>query len=282
MTKVSLTVDLEDPTGEYEANGRYVEMTDKILELCEKSKRQATFFVVGRMAEEASDLIKRIAEQGHEIAYHSHKHDVLIKETVRNFTTHTREDKDKLEQIIGKAVVGYRAPCFSITPHTRWVTDHLRELGFAYSSSVMPTSLSRFGYPDAPNTPFTWPSGLVELPLPMANFLGAPVPYSGGVYLYLLPSFVTEFFVHRSKPNEVIWTYTHPYDFDITEKFKRLEGASFLTSLILWYARGFAEKKILKLLLAHETAPCLAEVVRYLLVAQKEFTEKKLPSLLLK
>jgi len=80
VTSVTLTIDLEDPTGAYAADGRYVAMTYKLLDFCDEMHRRATFFAVGRVAEAAPELIKAIAARRHEIAYHTHGHVPLTQE----------------------------------------------------------------------------------------------------------------------------------------------------------------------------------------------------------
>jgi polysaccharide deacetylase family protein (PEP-CTERM system associated) len=257
---ITFTIDLEDPTDEYAAYGRHVVMTWKILDLCGEKNTKATFFVIGKVAETAPDLIKAIAAQGHEVAYHSHAHVPLTEENPERFRRESREDKDKLEQLAGKPVIGFRAPRFSLTPKSAWALDILKELGFRYSSSIMPTNISMFGFPDAKPTPFKWPNGLIELPLPVANVGPWRVPYLGGIYLYALPFFLVKHWAKQDSTN-VLWTYTHPYDFDREEKFKKMPDASLGVSAILWIARLVAERKIQKVL-ELGTAPPLAE--RYL------------------
>ena len=51
----------------------------------------------------------------------------------------------------------------------RWAVDVLGDLGFSYSSSVLPTRHPLFGDPGAPAVPFRWPNGLVELPCPVVR-----------------------------------------------------------------------------------------------------------------
>ena len=237
---VSFTVDLEDPTDHYDPNGRYVAMTRHILAICTAIKRRATFFIIGHLAEAAPQLIKDIAARGHEIAYHTHAHLPLTQEDPLRFKRESRTDKDKIEQLIGKAVNGFRAPQFSLTPKSLWVIDILGELGFRYSSSIMPTKIARHGYPGAPQVPFKWPNGLIELPLPITPM---GIPYLGGIYLYAMPSFLTQRWIKKADKRQVLWTYTHPYDFDRKEKFTPMAHTPLWMSHVLFQARRMAEKK---------------------------------------
>jgi len=255
---ITLTIDLEDPTGRYEPDGRYTVMARRILDLCAEFKCRATFFVIGRVAEAAPQLIKDIATRGHEIAYHSHAHVPLTEEDPMRFRLESGEDKDRLEELAGKSVTGFRAPRFSLVPQSTWALGVLREVGFLYSSSIMPTGISLYGFAKAPRTPFRWPNGLVELPLPVTQT--TRMPYLGGIYLYALPSFLARRTAMKADVKEVLWTYAHPYDFDREEKFAPMPDTPLWISYILWNARRKAEDKIRKVL-ALGTAPPLGERV---------------------
>ena len=216
---ITLTIDLEDPTERYAPDGRYVAMSYRILEMCERMRRRATFFVVGRVAEGVPRLIHDIAAGGHEIAFHSHAHVPLTEENPEHFRRETRDDKDKLEQLYGKIVTGFRAPRFSLTPKSLWALDILGDLGFRYSSSIMPTNISLFGFSPAPTTPFEWPNSMIEFPLPVAPFGPMRMPYLGGIYLYSMPFWLVKYWARNADTDDILWTYTHPYDFDREEKF---------------------------------------------------------------
>jgi polysaccharide deacetylase family protein (PEP-CTERM system associated) len=248
VMKITFTIDLEDPSERYAPDGRYVAMTRRILDLCETMDRKATFFTIGRVAEAAPQLVRDIAAKGHEIAYHSHNHVSLTQEEPARFRLQSREDKDRLEQLSGKKVIGFRAPRFSLTPQSLWTLDVLAELGFRYSSSVMPTEVSLFGFPEVPTVPFAWPNGIIEFPLPVAKIGKYRMPYLGGIYLYSMPFFAARRFMAAADPKEVLWTYTHPYDFDSTECFTRMSHTPLWISLTLWLARRGAAKKIRRVL----------------------------------
>jgi polysaccharide deacetylase family protein (PEP-CTERM system associated) len=241
---VTFTIDLEDPSEIYAPNGRYVTLTHHILELCDRLACKATFFTIGRVAEAAPKLITTISEKGHEIAYHSHNHVSLTKDLPETFRAQSAQDKDKFEQLTGKALIGFRAPRFSLTPKSIWALDALKDLGFLYSSSIMPTDISLFGFPSASAQPFKWPNGLLEFPLPVATVGKYKIPYLGGIYLYTMPLFIVRQILTRAASDEVLWTYTHPYDFDKDEEFRKLANTPLWVSLVLWRARRKAAAKV--------------------------------------
>ena len=256
---ITFTIDLEDPTERYAPEGRYVVMTRRILDMCDALGRKATFFTIGRIAQSAPALVCDIASRGHEIAYHSHNHVSLTKEDPARFKRETAEDKDRLEQLTGQKLVGFRAPRFSLTPQSAWALDVLAELNFLYSSSIMPTDVSLFGFPDVPRTPFEWPSGLIEFPLPVAVMGKYRIPYLGGVYLYTMPFPILRTFLAKSGAQEALWTYTHPYDFDLGEKFSKMPNTPLWVSTVLWLSRRNAAKKIQRLLEFSGDAPPLRD-----------------------
>jgi len=245
---ITFTIDLEDPTERYVPDGRYVAMTRRILDLCDELNRKATFFTVGRVAEVVPQLVKDIAAKGHEIAYHSHAHISLTKEDPARFRRETADDKDRMQQLTGQSVIGFRAPRFSLTPQTTWALDILAESGFRYSSSIMPTDMSLFGFPDASREAFDWPQGLREFPLPVAQLGKYRLPYLGGIYLTSTPFFLIRHWANKASCGEVLWTYTHPYDFDRDEKFAAMPGAPLWVSVVLWLARQRAAGKIRRVL----------------------------------
>ena len=84
--------------------------------------------------------------------------------------------KHFLEDLTGQEIIGYRAPVFSLTNQTIWTLDILNELGFVYSSSVLPASNPLNGFPNTPKTPFYWANGLLEIPVPVAQIGPFTIP----------------------------------------------------------------------------------------------------------
>jgi polysaccharide deacetylase family protein (PEP-CTERM system associated) len=115
---------------------------------------KATFFVVGWIAERFPNLIREISGQGHEVACHSYDHQVIFNRTPNQFREDIRRSKKTLEDIIGEAVIGYRAPSYSITRKSLWAFEILIEEGFRYDSSIFPIHHDVYGLFDAPRFPF--------------------------------------------------------------------------------------------------------------------------------
>lgn len=181
---------------------------------------QATFFVVGQIAEHNPDLIRAIADAGHEVASHSWDHQRVHHFTPATFRNDIRRSKDALEQVTGSAVLGFRAPTFSIVRETLWAIDVLADLGMRYDSSIYPVRHDRYGIPEAPRWPFLArgeSSALLELPPVTWRMLRVNLPVGGGGYFRLFPLAVMHRglaqTLHQGQP-AVAMLYFHPWEFD--------------------------------------------------------------------
>lgn len=238
------TLDLEDhrPSDVYEK--RYPSVTRAILDFLDERNISATVFVLGQLAADEPDLIREIGNRGHEIAFHSFAHVPLTQESPERFRSETAEHKKRLEDLVGQSVIGFRAPIFSLTPASNWAVDVISELGFGYSSSVLPAKNPLYGFPGAPALPFRWPNGLLEFPVPLARIGPFAIPFLGGIYLRYLPSWLVQYFLKSGAGQQCYWSYCHPYDFDHEEAYFRIPGTSAIVSILLWFNRKSAFKKI--------------------------------------
>lgn len=257
MAAVTFTLDVEDYAGPLDAP-RAPKITREVVAFLAERGVRGTFFVVGELAEEHPDLVRDIAAAGHEIGLHAYRHDPLpvIGETA--FRDDTIRGKALLEELSGAAVVGFRAPQFSLVASSTWATDVLADLGFRYSSSVLPARSPLYGFPGQPRVPYRWPSGIVELPCPVVSYGPFPNPYLGGIYFRVLPWWAIRHGLRQALPEEALWTYCHPYDFDPAEPFRRRPGLGLAKSRLLWVNRAQMYERIAHLL-AGGAAPPLAE-----------------------
>jgi polysaccharide deacetylase family protein (PEP-CTERM system associated) len=195
---------------------RVVQNTRRILRLLEQRKTHATFFILGWIAEKYPSLIEEIASEGHEIASHGYGHELIYKLTPESFYADIHRSKEILESITSTSVLGYRAPSFSITPESEWALDVLKSLGFAYDSSIFPTSFhNRYGFNGVSSLPFRLANELLEIPLSTYRFLGANFPLAGGGYFRLFPySYFQCFFRRLNKQGKPIVFYLHPWELD--------------------------------------------------------------------
>ena len=260
---LTYTLDLENHRAGGAGPHRYQDNARRILDFLLARGVHATIFVVGSIVPDCAGLLRDAHAAGHELALHSYAHTPLVDEDAASFSRRLGDARKRLQDISGAAVVGFRAPVFSLTPASRWVADALVALGFEYSSSVVPGVHPLYGYPQAPATPFRWPGGLVELPVPVVSVGPLTLPFLGGIYLRYLPAALVARWRLRLAPDILPWSYIHPYDVDTGESYFRFPGTSALMSWLLWRNRHFTLDKIDRLLVASAgiAAPPLARLV---------------------
>jgi polysaccharide deacetylase family protein (PEP-CTERM system associated) len=190
--------------------------TDRLLQLLADAGVGATFFMLGWVAERHPDLVRRIVAAGHELASHGHGHRRADAQGPHGFRLDVRRSKALLEDIGGVAVVGYRAPTFSVGQHSAWAHAVLAEEGFRYSSSVYPVAHDLYGVPAAPRRPFCPIPGFVELPLTTVRGFGRNFPGAGGGYFRLLPYSVSRSALRRARRElgTPCIFYMHPWEID--------------------------------------------------------------------
>ena len=112
--------------------------TSEILDLLGEFDLQATFFILGWVAEQYPSVVRMIADAGHEIGTHSFWHRKVYEMTPDDFFEDLVDSIDVLEQFEGVKVYGFRAPSFSITPGTEWAFDVIAKAGLDCPKVAMP------------------------------------------------------------------------------------------------------------------------------------------------
>ena len=224
----ALTIDVEDyfqvsafaphiPRGDWERMPCRVERNvDVILGLLDASGAKATFFTLGWVAERYPQVVRRIAEGGHELASHGYGHQRASDLTPEEFREDITRAKRLLEEISGQPVKGYRAPSFSVGKSNPWAFDCIRESGYTYSSSVYPIRHDHYGMPDAPRFPYQPIPGLIEVPVTTNQFFQTNVPTGGGGYFRLMPYAMSRWLIGRVNriDGKPAMFYFHPWEID--------------------------------------------------------------------
>lgn len=198
---------------------RVVPNTHRLLRLLDEQQVQATFFVLGWVAERHPELVRQIGAGGHEIGCHSYWHRLVYDMGPDEFRADLRRARQAIEDITSKPVVAYRAPSYSITRRSRWAIEVLAEEGFRYDSSIFPIHHDRYGIPDAPSHPYAEHSsaGVVwEFPLTVVRLFGTNVPVAGGGYFRLYPVRLSIHWfeqVNRRTGQPFVF-YVHPWELD--------------------------------------------------------------------
>jgi polysaccharide deacetylase family protein (PEP-CTERM system associated) len=227
----ALTVDVEDyfqvsafdgvmPRSHWDRCERRVTAnTRRLLDLFDEAGVRATFFVLGWVSEREPALVRAIADRGHEIGSHGYGHRLLYEQNAHVFADDLRRAKKTIEDAAGKAVIGYRAPSFSITPSSEWALDVLAEQGYAYDASVYPIQHDRYGMPGACRHPYVEQrSGrrLVEAPGTTVKIGSFVLPAAGGGYFRLYPYALTRWAIRRVNAcdHQPAIVYIHPWEVD--------------------------------------------------------------------
>lgn len=191
---------------------------ERILALYERHGVRATFFTLGWIAERYPAMVRRIVAAGHELASHGYGHLRASDQTREEFDNDIRSSKALLEDIGGQAVVGYRAPSFSIGHGNLWALEALHEAGYKYSSSIYPVLHDHYGMPDAPRFAFypNGPDGLLEVPITTVKLGGRNLPAGGGGYFRLLPYALSRWMMEKvnREDGEPALFYFHPWEVD--------------------------------------------------------------------
>jgi polysaccharide deacetylase family protein (PEP-CTERM system associated) len=202
---------------------RMCRVTGWILEQLAERNIPATFFIIGQIAHDEPGLVRSIREAGHEVASHGWDHRRIHTMNPEAFREDVRKSKDALEQACGAAVVGYRAPTFSLVKKTAWALDVLPETGLLYDSSIYPVHHDRYGIPDAPRGPFLAQGirhEILELPPATLRMGGVNVPVGGGGYFRMLPWPLLKLALAHSRRDPqsgATVLYFHPWEFDLDQ-----------------------------------------------------------------
>ncbi len=230
VIKNAMTVDVEDyfQVGAFENNidrqdwenleCRVERNMDVILSMFDDHSVKATFFTLGWIAQRYPHIVRKIVDEGHELASHGMSHMRVSDQNQAEFRNDIVSSKKLLEDIGGHPVKGYRAPSFSIGEKNLWALDVLCEAGYEYSSSIYPIHHDHYGMPSAPRFAFLPIEGqsFLEMPVTTVEVMGRKIPCGGGGYFRLLPYFVSKLALRRvnNKDEQACIFYFHPWEID--------------------------------------------------------------------
>ncbi|MCQ4138463.1 polysaccharide deacetylase family protein [Chryseobacterium sp. EO14] len=102
---------------------------ERILDILKKHHAKATFFSTVVFAENSKKLIRRLLNEGHELASHTWFHSDFEEK-------HLKESKERLEELFSTQVTGLRMP--RMMPVSK---NAVENAGYSYNSSINPTYL---------------------------------------------------------------------------------------------------------------------------------------------
>ena len=198
---------------------------DKIIELLRKTETSATFFVVGKLLETNPEILDKIVENDHEIAFHTMNHDRIDTDEFKdNFTNEIQT----FSKLTNKKSKGFRAPTFSLNETSSWIINSLEKSNYMYDSSVVPAKTDLYGMPNAEIAPYRISSKslekdnhdgkLVEFPILVTKFLGKKIPAGGGFYLRTLPTRIIKNAINNYQKQEIPATF-YIHSWELTPEF---------------------------------------------------------------
>ena len=225
-TPAAMSIDVEDwfqvqnlgiDPSLWDTHERRVEgNVSRMLELMDMHNVKCTCFILGWIAERHPNIVKDIANAGHEIASHGYNHELIYEISTDRFRRDIRDTKSLLEDLTGNQVVGYRAPCFSITDEA---IDILQDEGYTYDSSSFPTiAHDRYGklsgmHPNEVVQEIR--EGFHEVCVSCLHVFGKGIPWAGGGYFRLFPYPLFKAGVNKIlKKNQPYVFYIHPWEID--------------------------------------------------------------------
>ena len=198
---------------------------DRILELLNKNETYATFFVVGELLYQNPELLDKIIDNGHEVAFHTMHHGRLDS---KNFSEKFDNELDEFDKLSDGKSKGFRAPTFSLNQDSSWVIEKLEKHNYVYDSSIVPAKSNLYGMPNAQQNPYKISSDsldkhnsngkLIEFPLAITKFFGKKIPAAGGFYLRSLPMKITKNTIKNYEKNNIPATF-FIHSWELTPEF---------------------------------------------------------------
>ena len=191
--------------------------TMRLLDLLERRGIEATFFVLGYIAEREPGLVEEIAGRGHEIATHGYAHRSLEEMFPEEFRCDLLHSIEIISSIIGTPIRGFRAPNFSLTSKTApWAIEIIRDCSLLYDSSIFPTAVHpSHHFVEESSSIHQLSNGLIEAPVSCLDLCGLRLPATGGAYFRHAPFWLSETLIEwYEQKGEPILFYIHPWELD--------------------------------------------------------------------
>ncbi|WP_396188026.1 polysaccharide deacetylase family protein [Flavobacterium sp.] len=186
-----------------------------ILDLLKKYNIKATFFSTVVFAKEVPDLIKRIMDEGHELASHTYFHSDFKIE-------HLKESKEALEKLSGSKITGFRMP-------RMYPVDEIEieKAGYLYNSSINPTFLpGRYNHFDKPRTYFKI-ANVWQIPASVTPIFRFPLFW---LSFHNLPLVIYKFLARWTyKKDNYLNIYFHPWEFTDLNQKKRFNFPNYVS-----------------------------------------------------
>lgn len=189
---------------------------DEYIKILNRHNIKSTLFTVGDLTEENAERLRPHIASGHKLALHSYTHEAPVNVPLDKFREKTRSAKQRMKELFGVEVQGFRAPCFSMDKERLEV---LQELGFAYDSSHLnfwparhTVKLDLKGFQKLGSNIFR-NGDFYEFGLSNGRIFGQTFPISGGGYVRLCWwRFIKKLIFRHIHTHNYYVFYLHPFE----------------------------------------------------------------------
>jgi polysaccharide deacetylase family protein (PEP-CTERM system associated) len=176
----------------------------------------SSFFVLGELAAGLQTPLRQLAAGGHDIGSHGWNHVRPMTMTPAAFLADLRRARETLEDVLGVAVPGYRAPCFSLDRvrlDTVWQAGHVYDSSrICFGAHALYGDIDMQGY-DRLGTHVYRRGRCVEFEVSTLEVAGRRIPVAGGGYLRLIPWALMHPLLRRYLAGHDLYVlYIHPFE----------------------------------------------------------------------
>jgi len=187
--------------------------TYQLLEFLGVLQVKATMFVPGYVAERFPALVGAMADAGHHIASHGHRHIHAERLQRQGFREDITVSKQILEQIVSQHIDTYKDPCWGITPNTPWAYDELIEAGYTIDNTALPSLLKSLGRSSEDMEPFRYKGLLTVIPVTSFSLFSRSMPFNGGLFCAYIPiSLQIKYYESLNRRGIPFNYFCHPYE----------------------------------------------------------------------
>lgn len=223
MKYAVLSMDIEDWYHVDYLSGKACDRTYSMLDgleayqqLIESHRICSSYFVLGEVVQSLKKTLRQMSDRGYDIGTHGWGHVRPLTMDLRAFASEVQFCKHELEDVLGKPVLGYRAPCFSLD---RERLDVLERIGFKYDSSrILFGEHPLYGELDVVGFQERLPGiychgDFFEFEISTLPFAGRQIPVSGGGYLRIFPWAIMKRLLNRYCEKQHLYVlYIHPFE----------------------------------------------------------------------
>jgi polysaccharide deacetylase family protein (PEP-CTERM system associated) len=193
---------------------------DDLLIFLDQYNLKATFFTIGWIAEKYPEVIRKVAEKGHEIANAGYWGWNFLELSPDEFKKDIRLSRQIIEEAGSNKIVGFRSISHSLTNKDLWVLKVLADEGYAYDSSYLPSLFHVNMYKNERfMRTYTFDDKTItEIPLTTYRFGFFNLPIGGGNYFRQIPYSIMKNLYNRwcQETRSPFNLYMHPWELDET------------------------------------------------------------------